>query len=156
MQLDPLVLIGLGLLAVVAVVIVLRQRNSGITTVSSVPAQVPQSPKPVAPGASIDELHAEVRQWLVGGNKIEAIKRVRQHTSMGLKEAKDYVEALEAGQAPTLPASPLAPSPGISDDLHDQIRALLAKNQKIEAIKLVRQHTGMGLKEAKDYVEALD
>jgi ribosomal protein L7/L12 len=31
---------------------------------------------------------------LVGGNKIEAIKLVREHTGLGLKEAKDLVERL--------------------------------------------------------------
>jgi len=35
-----------------------------------------------------------------------------------------------------------------------QIRNLLLASQKIEAIKHVRMHTGMGLKEAKDYVES--
>ena len=33
---------------------------------------------------------------------------------------------------------------------------LLARGQKIEAIKLVQEHTGMGLKEAKDWVEGLE
>lgn len=37
------------------------------------------------------------RAWdlLEQGNKIEAIKLVRTHTTLGLKEAKDYVEALQ-------------------------------------------------------------
>jgi hypothetical protein len=37
----------------------------------------------------------EVREILKGGNKINAIKRVRELTNAGLKEAKDYVESLE-------------------------------------------------------------
>ena len=37
-----------------------------------------------------------------------------------------------------------------------QIRDLLARNQKIEAIKLVRQYTDVGLKEAKDAVEEIE
>lgn len=32
----------------------------------------------------------------------------------------------------------------------------LSQNRKIEAIKLVREKTGMGLKEAKEYVESLE
>jgi hypothetical protein len=36
-----------------------------------------------------------------------------------------------------------------------QVRSLVAQQQKIEAIKLVRQHTGSGLKDAKDFVEAI-
>jgi hypothetical protein len=36
------------------------------------------------------------------------------------------------------------------------IASLMHANQKIEAIKLYRQMTGMGLKEAKDAVEAIE
>jgi hypothetical protein len=37
----------------------------------------------------------------------------------------------------------------------ERIRALLASGDKIEAVKLYRDLTGVGLKEAKDYVEGL-
>lgn len=37
-----------------------------------------------------------------------------------------------------------------------EVRALLERNRKIEAIKLYREHTGLGLKEAKDAVEAIE
>ncbi|MBO9575853.1 MAG: ribosomal protein L7/L12 [Sphingobium sp.] len=40
-------------------------------------------------------------------------------------------------------------------ELEAQVRALLADGNKIDAIKLVRETTGLGLKEAKDFVEAL-
>ena len=36
----------------------------------------------------------EVRRLLAAGNKIQAIKRVRELTGIGLKEAKDYVDSL--------------------------------------------------------------
>lgn len=38
-------------------------------------------------------------------------------------------------------------------DLEREVADLMASNQKIHAIKKVREVTGMGLKEAKDYVE---
>jgi ribosomal protein L7/L12 len=41
-------------------------------------------------GAQTDALH-----WLRQGNKIEAIKVYRQATGLGLKEAKDAIDALE-------------------------------------------------------------
>ena len=44
----------------------------------------------------------------------------------------------------------------LDETLLPQIRALLASNQKIEAIKLVRQHTSLGLKEAKDAVDEIE
>ena len=42
------------------------------------------------------------------------------------------------------------------ETLVPQIRALLARNQKIEAIKLVRQNFPIGLKEAKDAVDQIE
>jgi hypothetical protein len=41
-----------------------------------------------------DPLELEIRPLIASGEKIEAIKRVRERTGMGLKEAKDYVESL--------------------------------------------------------------
>lgn len=37
----------------------------------------------------------------------------------------------------------------------NEVEQLLAQGQKIAAIKLYREQTGVGLKEAKDYVDAL-
>ena len=37
----------------------------------------------------------------------------------------------------------------------EKIMELMKSSQKIEAIKLYREQTGVGLKEAKDYVESL-
>ena len=42
-----------------------------------------------------------------------------------------------------------------NQDVNPQIMDLLKAGQKIQAIKLYRQTTGAGLKEAKDYVESL-
>lgn len=43
----------------------------------------------------------------------------------------------------------------ISDELKDELIRLVDENQKIKAIKKLREATGMGLKEAKDYVDSL-
>ena len=40
-----------------------------------------------------------------------------------------------------------------TDDWETEARALARNGRKIEAIKLVREHTGLDLKSAKDYVE---
>jgi hypothetical protein len=51
------------------------------------------------------------------------------------------------------PAEPLAaPEPG---SLEAEILGLMQGKKKIEAVKLYRQRSGVGLKEAKDFVEAL-
>jgi hypothetical protein len=49
------------------------------------------------------ELPDDVRAALARGDKIEAIKRLREATGMGLHESKDAVEAAIAGD-PTLRA----------------------------------------------------
>jgi len=44
---------------------------------------------------------------------------------------------------------------GVSPEVISAARDLLTKRRKIEAIKLVREHTGWGLKESKDFVDGL-
>lgn len=44
------------------------------------------------PAEAVDEITDNI----FAGRKIEAIKRYREHSGKGLKEAKDFVEALEA------------------------------------------------------------
>jgi ribosomal protein L7/L12 len=55
------------------------------------------------------------------------------------------------------PAAPYTPPPitDLSPELRAQILLLKAQGEKVEAIRLVRQRTGQGLKEAKDIVEAI-
>jgi large subunit ribosomal protein L7/L12 len=43
----------------------------------------------------------------------------------------------------------------VDEDLAAQVRQLKTDRKIIEAIKLVRQRTGLGLKDAKDVVDAL-
>jgi ribosomal protein L7/L12 len=93
------------------------------------------------------DLEEQLRVLLAEGKKIEAIKVYRERTGAGLAEAKDAVEALEAGQK--------LPSQAIDGGFENELVALLEQGQKIEAIRVYREKTGAGLKEAKDAVEAL-
>ena len=96
-----------------------------------------------------DELEDEVRELLASGNKIAAVKRYREETGVGLAEAKAAVEALEAGNS-------LADSVTSDDaDLTYQVVSLLERGKKILAVKLYRDLTGVGLKDAKDAVERI-
>lgn len=47
---------------------------------------------------------AEALTWLREGKKVQAVKVVRAHTGLGLRESKEYVEALAAREAIALPA----------------------------------------------------
>jgi len=100
-----------------------------------------------------DAERAAIRALIDGGNKIAAIKRVRELTGLGLKEAKDYVESWQqTGAAPDLALNIDTPPAADLQEVH----RLTLQGQKIQAIKVYREMTGVGLKEAKDYVDALE
>jgi ribosomal protein L7/L12 len=105
-------------------------------------------PESIASAQAFDDWEQEIRGLLGEGQKIEAIKLYRERTGAGLKQAKEAVEAIERGE-------PL-PIPEIVDEsFKRELIALLDHGQKIEAIKLYRENTGVGLKQAKDAVEAI-
>jgi ribosomal protein L7/L12 len=108
----------------------------------------------VQPPTGTSELDTEVQQLLQQGQKIQAIKLVRERSNVGLKEAKAYVDGLERGEAP--PSARPVTLDDVPPGLVEEAGTLLARAQKIEAIKLVREHTGMGLKAAKDWVDRLE
>lgn len=60
-----------------------------------------------------------------------------------------------AAQDGAKPRPAPAPPRPVAGNVEAEARALLANEQKIQAIRIVREATGMGLKEAKDWVEAL-
>lgn len=92
-----------------------------------------------------------IQAALAAGDKIDAIKMYRLATGAGLAEAKQAVEAIEAGQS-------LEPGPldvARNEDV-DAIQTALFAGKKIQAIKLYRESTGKGLKESKNFIEALE
>ncbi|MEO8102498.1 MAG: ribosomal protein L7/L12 [Betaproteobacteria bacterium] len=93
-------------------------------------------------------LPAEVLDALQRGENIEAIKRLRESTGLGLKEAKEAVDAHLRGR--NVEFAPAA-APGA---LPPAVMHALRQGRKIDAIKLLREHTGLGLKEAKDAIDA--
>jgi large subunit ribosomal protein L7/L12 len=97
----------------------------------------------------LEDLRQRVSALLSEGKKIEAVKLYREHTGVGLKQAKDAVEAIERGEL-----FPIAET--VDEQLQRELIGLLHQGQKIEAIKLYRGRTGVGLKEAKDAVEAIE
>jgi ribosomal protein L7/L12 len=112
-------------------------------------SQQPDSPEQ-NPEPTPDSLEGAVRSLLAQGKKIAAIKLYREQTGVGLAEAKNAVESIERGDG--LPDHAAAAT---AADPIQQILQLLAAGKKIEAIKIYRQQTNVGLKEAKDAVEAL-
>ena len=97
----------------------------------------------------------QIRELISQGNKIAAIKLFREVTGVGLKEAKDAVEAIERGQMVTS-SKPIQFDLQNDTLLDEQIKQLLAKRQKIQAVKIYRETHNCGLKEAKDAVDAIE
>jgi ribosomal protein L7/L12 len=97
------------------------------------------------------------------GDLIDAIKRTREATGLDLKASKDLVERYASGDrgadvqatggADAFDAL-LQGRPTPASALPAAARAALQRGQVIEAIKLTREATGLGLKEAKDLVDA--
>ena len=150
-----------GLVALIGAVAVLVRARSNI---ADRPTDAPPGP-PVYTQATVrmhhltDEgLRAELLGLLQRRNKIQAIKLLREHTGLGLKEAKDAVEALERSPAATLPGIvPRSPAPAADARIDEdrEVRLLVQQGNKIAAVKRVRELTGWGLKESKDYVDRM-
>ncbi len=108
------------------------------------------SQQPDAPEANPASLDDAIRLLLSQGQKIAAVKLFREQTGVGLAEAKNAVERIERGDGLSDNKAPVAAA-----DPDRQILQLLAAGKKIAAIKIYREQTNVGLKEAKDAVEAL-
>ncbi|HEY5723537.1 MAG TPA: ribosomal protein L7/L12 [Allosphingosinicella sp.] len=92
--LPVLAAIGISFLALLLLAL---RRRSGDRDLIAPPrsAQPPAWPSGALPiGTAPPELEAELRALLAGGRKIEAIKRVRAVTGLGLAEAKDMIERM--------------------------------------------------------------
>lgn len=148
---------------------VLRERTPGIglkqakdvvdaigngTTLHAALAMSGHRPPPTA--AIPSDLRDHLLRLIAQGRKIEAIKVLRgRQPSLGLKQARDMVESLQAG-TPTLAPQPPRPSvPPATTDLADRVRSLKAQNREEQAIHLVRGETGMDQAEATAFVDAI-
>src|ERR1043165_2032660 len=109
---------------------------------------------------SAPDLSHAIREAILAGNKILAIKLYREQTGLGLAEAKDAVERMESqlqnlsAPRPSQPVESIGP--GAVPDHSAAIREAILAGNKILAIKLHREQTGVGLKQAKDAVEMLE
>lgn len=88
------------------------------------------------------------------GQIIEAIRLVRADTGLGLAEAKALVERYQRGELGAVAQSSAARAT-CADGLPPEAEAALLRGRVIEAIKIVRHVEGIGLKEAKERVDAV-
>lgn len=106
-----------------------------------------------APGP--DPLEGEIGRLIKAGNKIAAIKLLREQTGISLREAKYAVDRYDGLPGSLLGVPALPSSETGSKALEEELLPLIRESRKLQAIKVYRDRTGAGLKEAKDAVEAL-
>ena len=138
--------IGLLVLVLAGLLIVIGLQNHKIGETSPLPALQQK------PDGTLQEARQKILTLLQNGSKTGAIRIYRIITGVGLKEAKEAVEAIERGEDPT--SRPAPPTP--EANWRARVEEARRQNKKIEAIKIYRQATGVGLKEAKEAVEALE
>jgi len=156
-----------GVLVVGLLLVLLAQRQTAESRKADV--EVLQNSEGVTRFAHGEDLPPElvydVRVLMEAGREIDAVKRVREVTHWGLKEAKDYVESLgvpvgSAFYSSDVPygnaSRPPMAQANIPAEVLGRVQDLLARRQKIEAIKVVREVTNWGLKETKDYVDSME
>ncbi len=111
------------------------------------------SAQEATPRASLDE----VRRLAQSGNLVEAIRRYRELYNVGLKEAKDAVEALAAGKVIEVHrvfSGPLSAEE--TSQVLDEVKELLKSGNKIGAIKRYREVNDVSLTEAKYVVDRVE
>ncbi|WP_245656582.1 ribosomal protein L7/L12 [Microtetraspora fusca] len=140
----PEMVIILVVVVVLVTVIVLAAR-AGARPSTQLAWRTPGLMPPIS-----SDLQERVRELCAEGKKIHAIKAVREGTGLGLKEAKDIVDALDAGR-PVPVVDPSAPR----GDLASRVRELKAAGRAEQAVFLVRGETGMTQAEAEIFVNAL-
>jgi ribosomal protein L7/L12 len=122
-----------------------HQNPVGIRLCPNCGAALPES---IGSAQAFEDWKQEIRALLGEGQKIQAIKLYRERTGVGLRQAKEAVEAIERGES--------LPSPEtVEESFERELIGLLDQGQKIQAIKLYRERTGVGLKEAKDAVDVI-
>ncbi|ALX65800.1 ribosomal protein L7/L12 [Microbacterium sp. XT11] len=165
--------IALGVAALLVVVFVVR---------AALRSMRPKVPTPAAPTTAIPVIRtsvpralspataAEVDRLVRAEQKIAAIKVLRDATGVSLQEAKDRVDRWvpggDAAQQLSPPGGPIDTAATLSGmrsasevratlspSVAEEIDRLVVTEQPVAAIKLLRDHTGYGLKESKHLVE---
>ena len=138
---------------------------------SLTPRTMPTSAASTTVSGLTPEVVSEIDRLVTAGQKIHAIKLYRDRTGVGLKEAKDRIDHWSvsttaphlaavsnatAVQSAIIPAAPTVSSvrAALPSSVASDIDTLVAADQRIAAIKVLREHSGLGLKESKLLIDA--
>ena len=141
------------LIVLIIAIAVVRRRNRGARSLDVTSLQdemgARRSRTSTVTGPPSDAQAIELAR---SGRKIEAIKMIRELHRIGLADAKHWVEAAVANPAAVQPlGAPLPVSGSTASD--EEAIALAMGGNKIAAIKMIRELHGLGLKDAKVWVE---
>ena len=131
--------------------------NSSIIVPSSLrrgPVELPKDEQAVSflTPLELGNLHL----LIVNGRKIEAIKRLRELTDLSLKDAKEIADAMARGEQPgPIPAHRNRSVSAAGKERLDEIRSLVQKGQRIEAVRRMREIADVSLHDARIMVELL-
>lgn len=96
--------------------------------------------------SSASELERQVRSLLEQERKIDAVKLYRERTGANLLEAKNAVDAIEAGETP---------QSGNGSDLESEVLMHLRRGETLAAVTLYSQRKGVTLVDAEQAIELL-
>jgi len=100
------------------------------------------------------EIDKRILELVADKQLLQAVKFYKDETGLSLKESKDYVDGLAAKN----PLSIAETSKGAfksNKELDKELMKHINEGHLLMAVKTYKDATGMGLKESKDYVEAL-
>lgn len=105
----------------------------------------------------VGQLPPDVLKALEGGRTIDAIKRLRRATGLGLAEAKAVIDAHKRSQPPPVPSYGGASAVKAPDDgrvLPQAVLEALQRGDKTAAARLLRERLGLSLNAAKKRIES--
>ena len=105
----------------------------------------------------VGQLPPDVLKALASGRTIDAIKRLRKATGLGLAEAKAVIDAHKRSQPPPVPSSGGASAVKAPDDgrvLPEAVLEALQRGDKTAAARLLRERLGLSLNAAKKRIES--
>jgi large subunit ribosomal protein L7/L12 len=101
----------------------------------------------------MDDQTQRIADLIRQGRKLEAIKLFREATGVDLQRAKDEVERIEANKRTGARNEPRLEMLATTSAVPEDILEIARSGNKIEAIKQLRERTGLGLKESKDLID---
>ena len=88
----------------------------------------------------------DVRAAIAAGNQIDAIRLLRQHSGLGLAEAKAAVDSAKVARSASSPVE-------YGWELPREAKTALDQGKLLQALRVLRAAQGIGLKDAKAIVD---